>query len=120
MASADGRINRLATEVDYRAPYLSGEVDEQLDGDPMSSSESKSGVKSSLRRGGDSSQMDLSMLRAQFTSTPSPSLDQTLMQSSRFREEEKLRAKLRRESKLRREALSERISLMQDNMAIDT
>ena len=32
----------------------------------MSASESKSGTKSGLRRGGDSSQMDLSMLRAQF------------------------------------------------------
>ena len=85
----------------------------------MSASDSKSGEKIGLRRGGSPGQVDLSTLRAQFTSTPSPSLDQTLMQNSRFREEEKLRAKLRRESKLRREALSERISLMQDNMAAD-
>ena len=85
----------------------------------MSASESKSGDKVGLRRGSSSGNIDLSTLRAQFTSTPSPSLDQTLMQNSRFREEEKLRAKLRRESKLRREALAERISLMQDNMATD-
>ena len=85
----------------------------------MSASDSKSGAKSGLRRSGSPGQVDLSALRAQFTSTPSPSLDQTLMQNSRFREEEKLRAKLRRESKLRREALAERISLMQDNMATD-
>ena len=85
----------------------------------MSASDSKSGDKVGLRRGSSSGNVDLSTLRAQFTSTPSPSLDQTLMQNSRFREEEKLRAKLRRESKLRREALAERISLMQDNMATD-
>ena len=85
----------------------------------MSASDSKSGDKVGLRRGSSSGNIDLSTLRAQFTSTPSPSLDQTLMQNSRFREEEKLRAKLRRESKLRREALAERISLMQDNMATD-
>ena len=85
----------------------------------MSASESKSGANIGLRRTGSPDQTDLSKLRAQFTSTPSPSLDQTLMQNSRFREEEKLRAKFRRESKLRREALAERISLMQDNMATD-
>ena len=85
----------------------------------MSASDSKSGAKSGLRRKGSPDQVDLSSLRAQFTSTPSPSLDQTLMQNSRFREEERLRAKLRREGKLRREALAERISLMQDNMATD-
>ena len=74
----------------------------------MSASESKSTTGRGLRRGGDS-QMDLSALRAQFTSTPAPSLDQTMMQSSRFREEEKIRANLRRESKLRREALHESV-----------
>ena len=84
----------------------------------MSASDSKSGAKTGLRRGSSSGQVDLSTLRAQFTSTPSPSLDQTLMQNSRFREEEKLRAKLRREGKLRREALAERISLMQDNICL--
>ena len=55
----------------------------------MSASDSKSGAKIGLRRGGSPGQVDLSTLRAQFTSTPSPSLDQTLMQNSRFREEEK-------------------------------
>ena len=85
----------------------------------MSASESKSTDKTGLRRGSGLAKTDLSTLRAQYTSTPSPSLDQTLMQNSRFREEEKLRAKLRRESKLRREALAEKISLMQDNMAVD-
>ena len=85
----------------------------------MSVSESKSGAKERLRTGGDSNQPNLSSLRAQFTSTPSPSLDQTMMRSSRFREEERLRADLRRDQKMRRQALAERISVMQDNMAID-
>ena len=85
----------------------------------MSVSESKSGTGTRHRKGGRTGHTDLSSLRAQFTSTPSPSLDQTLMQSSRFREEEKIRAQLRRDNKLRREALAERISLMQDNMATD-
>ena len=61
----------------------------------------------------------MSTLRAQFTSTPSPSFDQTLMQSSRFRDEERVRANLRRDRKIRRQALAERISVMQDNMASD-
>ena len=86
----------------------------------MSVSESKSTTGGGLRRkAADESQLDLSSLRAQFTSTPSPSLDQTMMQSSRFREEERLRANLRRDSRMRREALAERISIMQDNMASD-
>ena len=84
----------------------------------MSVSESKSNAGGGLRRKGDSSQPDLSSL-PQFTSTPSPSLDQTMMQSSRFREEERMRAGLRRDRKLRRQALAERISVMQDNMATD-
>ena len=63
----------------------------------MSASESKSTDRTGLRRGSGLAKTDLSTLRAQYTSTPSPSLDQTLMQNSRFREEEKLRAKLRRD-----------------------
>ena len=55
----------------------------------MSASESKSTDKTGLRRGSGLAKTDLSTLRAQYTSTPSPSLDQTLMQNSRFREEEK-------------------------------
>ena len=74
------------------------------------------GNKVGLRRG-NSSEIYTSQHCAPFTSTPSPSLDQTLIQESHFREEEKLR-KLRR-NKLRREALAERISLMQDSMATD-
>ena len=82
----------------------------------MSASVSNSGAKSSDIRG-ESGHMDLSKLRSQLTSTPSPTLDQTMMKSSRFREEERLRANIRRQAKLRREALAERISVMQDNMA---
>jgi len=85
----------------------------------MSVSDSKSGSDRNLRDEGKHDQTSLSSLRAQFTSTPSPSLDQTMMQSARFREEERIRANLRRESKLRKEALVERISVMQENMATD-
>jgi hypothetical protein len=85
----------------------------------MSVSDSRSGAKERLRGSADSSQPNLSSLRAQFTSTPSPSLDQTMMRSSRFRDEERLRAGLRRDKKIRRQALTERISVMQDNMAVD-
>ena len=85
----------------------------------MSASESKSGAVEGLRKTDEIGQLDLSTLRAQFTSTPSPSFDQTLMQSSRFRDEERVRANLRRDRKIRRQALAERISVMQDNMASD-
>ena len=85
----------------------------------MSASDSKSSNDDNLRKEGKYGNTSLSSLRAQFTSTPSPSLDQTMMQSARFREEERIRAGLRRESKLRKEALVERIAVMQENMATD-
>ena len=72
---------------------------EKMDGDPMSVSESKSGEIDGVHKAEESGQIDLSSLRAQFTSTPSPSLDQTMAQGSRFREEERLRSNLRRDRK---------------------
>ena len=59
----------------------------------------------------------LSSLRARFTDTPSPAMDDVVIKSSRFREEERIRATLRRDKRIRQQALGEKLSLMQDNMA---
>ena len=63
--------------------------------------------------------VSLSALRSQFTSTATSSLDQATMTSARFRQEERLRADLRRERRIRQQAITERISVMQDALASD-
>ncbi len=61
--------------------------------------------------------LSLSALRNQMTRAASPTLDSTVQRSARFREEERLRARLRRDRHLRLQAQSERISAMQDVIA---
>ena len=58
--------------------------------------------------------LSLSALRNQMTRAGSPTLDAAVQRSSRFREEERLRARLRRDRHLRLKAQSERITAMQD------
>ena len=61
--------------------------------------------------------LSLSSLRNQMTRAASPTLDSTVQRSARFREEERLRARLRRDRHLRLKAQSERISAMQEVIA---
>ena len=63
--------------------------------------------------------LSLAALRSQFTSSPAVSTDQALLTSARFREEERMRADIRRERRLRQQAISERVSAMQDAIAND-
>ena len=60
------------------------------------------------RKGSDA--VSLSSLRSQFTSSKSMSLDQATLGSARFRQEERMRADIRREKRLRQQAIDERIS----------
>ena len=63
--------------------------------------------------------VSLSALRSQFTSTATSTLDQATMTSARFRQEERLRADLRRERRIRQQAITERVNVMQDALASD-
>ena len=69
------------------------------------------------RNGSDS--VSLSSLRSQFTSSKSMSLDQATLGSARFRQEERLRADIRREKRLRQQAIDERITAMKETVATD-
>ena len=75
----------------------------------MSASDSKKegslDTTHSTRNSGD--KMSLSALRSQFTKSHSQSISQTEMTSARFRNEERLRADIRRERRLRQQAISE-------------
>lgn len=69
------------------------------------------------RKGSDA--VSLSSLRSQFTSSKSMSLDQATLSSARFRQEERLRADIRREKRLRQQAMDERIAAMKETVATD-
>lgn len=61
----------------------------------------------------------LASLRSQFTSTDTPTLDEAMGTRARFRQEERLRADLRRERRLRQQAITERVNAMKANIAKD-
>ena len=61
----------------------------------------------------------LASLRSQFTSADTSTLDEALGTRARFRQEERLRADLRRERRLRQQAISERVEAMKANIAKD-
>ena len=61
----------------------------------------------------------LASLRSQFTSADTSSLDDALGTRARFRQEERLRADLRRERRLRQQAITERVNAMKANIAKD-
>ena len=83
----------------------------------MSASESSTMIESESSELNSKSKPRLASLRAQYTSTSSPSLDQVVIKNERFRQEERLRATLRRERNIRQKALSEKLSKMQENIA---
>ena len=61
----------------------------------------------------------LSSLRSKFTSASTTSIDQAVDRQERFRNEENLRADLRRERRLRQQAISERVFALQEAMVSD-
>ena len=63
--------------------------------------------------------MSLASLRSQFTATNITTLDDAVDTRARFRQEERLRADLRRERRLRQQAISERVNAMKANIAKD-
>ena len=63
--------------------------------------------------------MTLASLRSQFTSTGTSTLDEAMGTRARFRQEERLRADLRRERRLRQQAITERVNAMKANIAKD-
>ena len=89
--------------------------------DGVSLSVSESGNKQSLEDlrssvvGGDS--LSLAALRTSLTQSGASTLDDATHRSARFREEERLRSRLRRDRRLRLKAQSERIAAMQDNIS---
>ena len=89
--------------------------------DAMSASESRQGdaLDVARKKRANADRLSLAALRSQFTSSPAVTTDQALLTSARFREEERLRADIRRERRLRQQAISERVSAMQDAIAND-
>ena len=61
----------------------------------------------------------LASLRSQFTSSSTTTLDEAMGTRARFRQEERLRADLRRERRLRQQAITERVNAMKANIAKD-
>ena len=84
-----------------------------------SASKSTEALDAARKKRENADKVALSALRSQFTSTPTSSLDQATMTSARFRQEERLRADLRRERRLRQQAIAERVSAMQEALAAD-
>ena len=68
---------------------------------------------------GTTDRVTLASLRSQFTSAGAPTLDEALGTRARFRQEERLRADLRRERRLRQQAITERVNAMKANIAQD-
>ena len=64
-----------------------------------------------------SERVTLASLRSQLTAAPSTSLDEAMGTRARFRQEERLRADLRRDRRLRQQAITERIQTMKSNIA---
>ena len=85
----------------------------------MSASNNSDALEEARKKRENTSKVSLSALRSQFTSTATSSLDQATMTSARFRQEERLRADLRRERRIRQQAITERVSAMQEALASD-
>ena len=87
----------------------------------MSASESRQddALDAARKKRANADRLSLAALRSQFTSSPTVTTDQALLTSARFREEERMRADIRRERRLRQQAISERVSAMQDAIAND-
>ena len=87
----------------------------------MSMSESHDGEAQDAAHAGKESneRITLASLRSQFTSAGSTTLDQAVNTQARFRQEERLRADLRRERRLRQQAITERVNAMKENIARD-
>lgn len=68
-------------------------------------------------KGPSSERITLASLRSQLTSASSTSLDEALGTQARFRQEERLRADLRRDRRLKQQAITERIQAMKTNIA---
>lgn len=64
-----------------------------------------------------SERVTLASLRSQLTSATSTTLDEAMGTRARFRQEERLRADLRRDRRLRQQAITERIQAMKSNVA---
>ena len=85
----------------------------------MSASNDSEVIEAARKKRENTDKVSLSALRSQFTSTATSSLDQATMTSARFRQEERLRADLRRERRIRQQAIAERVAIMQDSLASD-
>lgn len=87
----------------------------------MSASDSRrdDALDAARKKRANADRLSLAALRSQFTSAPTVSTDQALLTSARFREEERMRADIRRERRLRQQAISERVAAMQDAIAND-
>ena len=87
----------------------------------MGASESRQddALDAARKKRANADRLSLAALRSQFTSSPTVTTDQALLTSARFREEERMRADIRRERRLRQQAISERVSAMQDAIAND-
>ena len=87
----------------------------------MSASESRQddALDAARKKRANADRLSLAALRSQFTSSQKVSTDQALLTSARFREEERMRADIRRERRLRQQAISERVAAMQDAIAND-
>ena len=89
--------------------------------DVMSASESRPDelLDAARKKRENADRLSLAALRSQFTTSPAVSTDQAMLTSARFRQEERMRADIRRERRLRQQAIAERVSAMQDAIAND-
>ena len=72
----------------------------------MSASNNDDALSEARKKRENTEKVSLSALRSQFTSTENSTLDQAVMTSARFRQEERLRADIRRERRLRQQAIT--------------
>ena len=85
----------------------------------VSESHASEAVEAAQMKRENTERVTLASLRSQFTATSTTSLDAALGTQARFRDEERLRADLRRERRLRQQAITERVHAMQKAMAND-
>ena len=85
----------------------------------VSESHDNEAVKAAQMRRENTERVTLASLRSQFTSSSTSSLDEALGTQARFRQEERLRADLRRERRLRQQAITERVNAMQEAVSKD-
>ena len=87
----------------------------------MSASESRPDelLDAARKKRENADRLSLAALRSQFTTSPAVSTDQAMLTSARFRQEERMRADIRRERRLRQQAIAERVSAMQEAIAND-